>query len=129
MVIFPVFPQIRKFFGTYHIKNQYLYTETEIWEVKFMLRPLSDRIILRSLDKIEKTAGGIFLPDSAKEKPAEAEVVAVGPGLLNSNGKLVVPDVKAGDKVIYAKYAGTEVKVDGINYIIIRNDDILGIVE
>ena len=94
-----------------------------------MLKPLSDRVILKALDKIEKTAGGIFLPDSAKEKPAEAEVVAVGPGQLNSNGHLIVPDVKVGDKVIYAKYAGTEVKVDGVDYIIVRNEDILGIVE
>ena len=94
-----------------------------------MLKPLGDRIILKSLDKIEKTAGGIFLPDSAKEKPAEAEVVAVGPGQLNNNGQLIVPDVKIGDKVIYAKYAGTEVKVDGVDYIIVRNEDILGIVE
>ena len=94
-----------------------------------MLKPLGDRVILKSLEKVEKTVGGIYLPDSAKEKPVEAEVVAVGPGITRNNGQVIVPDVKVGEKVIYAKYAGTEVKVDGIDYIILRAEDILGIVE
>ena len=94
-----------------------------------MLRPLGDRVIAKSLDSVEKTAGGIYLPDSAKEKPIEAEVVAVGDGIRLQDGTIVPIDVKVGDKIIYAKYAGTEVKVDGLEYVILRAEDIFGIVE
>lgn len=90
------------------------------------LQPLGDRIVLKRIDEEkQKTAGGIFLPDSAKEKPQEAEVVAVGPGKLNEKGVRVAPDVKDGDRVIISKWGGTEVKIDGIEYVIVNEDDIL----
>lgn len=90
------------------------------------LQPLGDRVILKRLDNAEqKTAGGIVLPDSAREKPQEAEVIAVGPGKLDDNGKRVTPDVKVGDKVIIAKWGGTEVKLEGAEYVIVNEDDIL----
>jgi len=93
------------------------------------LRPLNDRVIVRALVADTKTAGGIFLPDSAQEKPQEAEVVAVGPGKTLDNGKVVTLEVKAGDKVVYSKYGGTEIKHDGQEYTILRQDDILAIRE
>ena len=89
------------------------------------LQPLGDRVILKRIENAEqKTAGGIVLPDSAKEKPQEAEVIAVGPGKLD-DGKRIKPDVAVGDKVIIAKWGGTEVKVDGAEYVIVNEDDIL----
>ncbi|MHB9037610.1 MAG: co-chaperone GroES [Armatimonadota bacterium] len=94
-----------------------------------MLKPLGDRIIAKSLAAEEVTAGGIVLPDSAKEKPQEAEVVAVGPGTQLESGKIAPMDVKVGDKIIYGKYAGTEVKVGGEEYVILRQEDVLAILE
>ena len=93
------------------------------------IRPLNDRILVKRLAEIEKTKGGIIIPDSAKEKPAEGEVVAVGPGKLDDNGKRVKPDVKKGDRVLFSKYGGTDVKLDGEDFLIMREDDILGVVE
>jgi len=93
------------------------------------IRPLNDRILVKRLAEVEKTKGGIIIPDSAKEKPAEGEVVAVGPGKLDDNGKRVKPDVKKGDRVLFSKYGGTDVKLDGEEYLIMREDDILGVVE
>lgn len=93
------------------------------------LKPLNDRIVVKTLIPEEKTAGGIILPDSAQEKPQEAEVVAVGPGKILENGKVVTLEVKPGDKIIYAKYGGTEVKVGGDEYVILRQDDVLAIKE
>lgn len=93
------------------------------------LKPLNDRIIVKSVAAEEKTAGGIILPDAAQEKPQEAEVVAVGPGKTLDNGKVVTLEVKPGDRVIYAKYAGTEIKHGGAEYTILRQDDILAIKE
>lgn len=92
------------------------------------IRPLSDRVVLKSLEQEEKTAGGIVLPGSAKEKPQLAEVVAVGPGGV-VDGKEIVMQVSVGNKVIYSKYAGTEVKIDGEEYIIVRQNDILAVAE
>ncbi len=89
------------------------------------LQPLDDRIVVKRLDAEEKTAGGIILPDNAKEKPQRGEVIAVGPGKLLDSGKRVSPDVKAGDKVLFGKYSGTEVKVDGQELLIMRENDIL----
>ncbi|MCE5322826.1 co-chaperone GroES [bacterium] len=94
-----------------------------------MLKPLGDRIIAKALDAEKVTAGGIVLPDSAKEKPQEAEVVAVGPGTQLESGKVAPMDVKVGDKIIYGKYAGTEVKVGGEEYVILRQEDVLAIME
>lgn len=92
------------------------------------VRPLHDRIIVRRLDEEEKTAGGIIIPDTAKEKPQEGKVVAVGSG-KREDGKVVALDVKEGDKVLFGKYSGTEIQLDGDEHLIMREDDILGIVE
>jgi chaperonin GroES len=94
------------------------------------IRPLHDRVIVRRIDASEsKTSGGLYIPDSAKEKPQEGEVVAVGKGKLLENGSRVEPDVKAGDRVLFGKYSGTEVKLDGEELLIMREDEILGIIE
>ena len=93
------------------------------------IRPLQDRIIVERLAEEEKTKGGIIIPDTAKEKPAEGRVVAVGKGKVTDDGKLIKPDVKAGDRILFSKYAGSEVKVEGKEYLIMREDDILGIIE
>ena len=91
-------------------------------------RPLHDRVVLRRLEGEEKTKGGIIIPDTAKEKPQEGEVVAVGPGARDESGKIVPLDVKAGDRVLFGKWSGTEVKVDGKELLIMKESDILGIV-
>jgi len=93
------------------------------------IRPLNDRLLVKRLAEEEKTAGGIIIPDSAKEKPAEGEVVAVGPGKTGDNGERVAMQVAAGDKVLFSKYGGTDVKIEGDDYLIMREDDILGIIE
>jgi len=93
------------------------------------IRPLHDRIIVKRLDEEEKTKGGIIIPDSAKEKPMEGEVIAAGNGKKTDDGKLIKLDVKAGDRVLFSKYAGTEVKIDGVEHLIMREDDILGVIE
>ncbi len=96
---------------------------------KTKIRPLQDRVIVRRLEEEEKTEGGIIIPDTAKEKPMEGKVVAVGKGKVLEGGKVVPPDVKKGDRILFSKYAGTEVKLDGEEHLIMREDDILGIVE
>ncbi len=98
-------------------------------KAKIKIRPLQDRVIVRRLEEEEKTEGGIIIPDTAKEKPMEGKVVAVGKGKVLEDGKVVPLDVKAGDRVLFSKYAGTEVKLDGEEHLIMREDDILGIVE
>ena len=92
-------------------------------------RPLHDRVLVRRLDSEEKTAGGIIIPDTAKEKPSEGEVVAVGAGIRNDKGDTVALDVKAGDRVLFGKWAGTEVKVDGEDLLIMKESDIMGVIE
>ncbi len=92
------------------------------------IRPLNDRLLVKRLEEEEKTAGGIIIPDSAKEKPVEGKVVAVGPGKLNDKGDRVALQVKEGDRVLFSKYGGTDVKLDGDNYLIMREDDILGVI-
>ena len=89
------------------------------------LQPLADRLLVKPIEKEEKTKSGIYLPDTAKEKPQEGEVIAVGPGRLSEDGKRVVMDVKVGDTVVYAKYGGTEIKIDDEELIILRESDIL----
>ena len=93
------------------------------------IRPLQDRVIVERLAEEEKTKGGIIIPDTAKEKPMEGKVIAVGKGRDAEDGKLIKLDVKAGDRVLFSKYAGTEVKIDGKEYLIMREDDILGVIE
>jgi chaperonin GroES len=92
-------------------------------------RPLHDRVVVRRLTAEEKTAGGIIIPDTAKEKPMEGEIVAVGPGARNEQGQLVPLDVKAGDKILFGKWSGTEVKLDGEELLIMKESDIMGIID
>jgi chaperonin GroES len=92
-------------------------------------RPLHDRVVVRRVDAEERTAGGIIIPDTAKEKPQQGEVLAVGPGKRDETGKLVALDVKAGDQILFGKWSGTEVKVDGEDLLIMKEDDIMGVVE
>jgi chaperonin GroES len=93
------------------------------------LRPLQDRIIVKRLEEESKTAGGILIPDTAKEKPQRGEIVAVGKGKVAEDGKLLPMDVKVGDNVLFGKYAGTEIKIEGDDFLIMREDDILGVIE
>ncbi|AGF77938.1 Co-chaperonin GroES [Desulfocapsa sulfexigens DSM 10523] len=93
------------------------------------IRPLNDRLLVKRLEEETMTAGGIIIPDSAKEKPAEGEVIAVGPGKVADNGERIALQVKEGDMVLFSKYGGTDVKLDGEDFLIMREDDILGIVE
>ena len=91
-------------------------------------RPLHDQVVVRRLEGEEKTKGGIIIPDTAKEKPQEGEIVAVGPGGRDENGKLIPIDVKAGDRILFGKWSGTEVKIDGQNLLIMKEGDVLGVV-
>jgi chaperonin GroES len=90
-------------------------------------RPLHDRVVLTRIDAEEKTAGGIIIPDTAKEKPQEGRVVAVGPGGRDEIGKLIPMDVKVGDRVLFGKWSGTEVKIDGVEYLIMKESDVMGV--
>jgi chaperonin GroES len=92
-------------------------------------RPLHDRVVVRRVDDETKTAGGIIIPDTAKEKPMQGEVIAVGPGARNEKGELVKLDVKAGDRILFGKWSGTEVKIDGEELLIMKESDILGVLE
>jgi len=92
-------------------------------------RPLHDRVVVRRIEALEKTAGGIIIPDTAKEKPQEGEVLAAGPGARDEAGKLVPLDLKAGDRVLFGKWSGTEVKIDGEDLLIMKESDILGVIE
>jgi chaperonin GroES len=93
------------------------------------IRPLHDRIIVKRLEEDSKTAGGLFIPDTAKEKPIRGEVIAAGAGKRDKDGKIVALDVKAGDKVLFSKYSGTEVKIDGEEHLIMREDDLLAVID
>lgn len=95
---------------------------------KLQLKPLADRVVLKKLEAEEKTSGGIVLPDTAKEKPQQGEILADGPGRVDDKGNRTALEVKVGDKVLFAKYSGTEVKIDGTEYLIIQEKDILAIV-
>ena len=96
---------------------------------KLQLKPLADRVVLKKVDAEEKTAGGIVLPDTAKEKPQQGEVIAVGAGARDDSGKIVPLDVKAGDVILFGKWSGTEVKIDGEDLIIMKESDVLGIID
>ena len=93
------------------------------------LKPLADRVIVKQTEAEEKTASGIFLPDAAKEKPTKGKIIAAGPGKIDDNGKRLAMNVKEGDIVFYGKYAGTEVEVEGTKYVILRESDLLGVLE
>lgn len=92
-------------------------------------RPLHDRVVVRRVEEEAKTAGGIIIPDTAQEKPSQGEVIAVGPGARGDDGKIVAPDVKAGDRVLFGKWSGTEVKIDGEDLLIMKESDIMGVLE
>ena len=92
-------------------------------------RPLHDRIVVRRLESEEKTKGGIIIPDTAKEKPQEGEVVAVGPGARNEQGQVIALDVKTGDRILFGKWSGTEIKIDGHDYLIMNESDVMGVIE
>ena len=92
-------------------------------------RPLHDRVVVTRIDAESKTAGGIIIPDTAKEKPTEGEVIAVGPGGRDESGKLIPIDLKQGDRVLFGKWSGTEVKIDGVEYLIMKESDIMGVIE
>jgi len=92
------------------------------------IRPLQDRVVVKRVKKEEKTKGGIVIPDTAKEKPIEGEVLAVGPGKITDDGNQRAPDVKVGDRVLFGKYSGTEVELDGDEHVVLREDDILGVI-
>jgi chaperonin GroES len=98
-----------------------------IGERSMKFRPLHDRVVLTRIDAEEKTAGGIIIPDTAKEKPQEGRVVAIGPGGRDEGGKLIPIDVKVGDRVLFGKWSGTEVKIDGVEYLIMKESDIMGV--
>jgi chaperonin GroES len=92
------------------------------------IKPMNDRILVLRVEEEQKTAGGIIIPDTAKEKPMEGKVVAVGPGKINDEGHRMPLDVKVGDRVLFSKYSGTEIKIDGVEHLFMREDDILGII-
>ncbi len=92
-------------------------------------RPLQDRILVERVEEVEKTKGGIIIPDTAKEKPAEGKIIAMGNGRVTDDGKVIPMDLKVGDTILFSKYGGTEVKFDGVDYLIMRQDDVLGVVE
>ncbi|HVP78060.1 MAG TPA: co-chaperone GroES [Thermodesulfobacteriota bacterium] len=93
------------------------------------IRPLQDRVIVKRLEEEEKTKGGIIIPDTAKEKPQEGKVIAVGKGKMTEEGKLIPLDVKVGDRILFGKYSGTEIKIEGEEHLIMREEDILGVIE
>ncbi|HDI59016.1 MAG TPA: co-chaperone GroES [Desulfobacteraceae bacterium] len=93
------------------------------------IRPLNDRILVVRVEEEQKTAGGIIIPDTAKEKPQQGKVVAVGPGKMGEDGKRIAMDIKEGDRVLFSKYGGTEIKIDGEEHLFMREDDILGVID
>jgi len=96
---------------------------------KTKFRPLHDRVVVKRIDAEEKSRGGIIIPDTAQEKPSQGEVIAVGPGGRDEAGKIIKPDVKAGDRVLFGKWSGTEVKLDGVDYLIMKESDIMGVLD
>jgi chaperonin GroES len=108
---------------------EYVSHQSEHWSTLMKFRPLHDRVVVERIDAEAKSAGGIIIPDTAQEKPQEGEIIAVGPGALDDNGKRVAPEVKAGDIVLFGKWSGTEVKIDGEELLIMKESDIMGIVE
>jgi chaperonin GroES len=109
------------------MRNEFLNSESEVEAMKF--RPLHDRVVVRRIEEDTKTSGGIIIPDTAKEKPMQGEIIAVGPGARDEQGKLVPLDVKKGDRILFGKWSGTEVKIDGQELLIMKESDILGVIE
>jgi chaperonin GroES len=114
------------FRGAHPIRS---YPSANFEEELMKFRPLHDRVVVKRIDAEEKTAGGIIIPDTAKEKPSQGEIIAVGPGGRDESGKLIPIDVQAGDRVLFGKWSGTEVKIDGVDYLIMKESDIMGVLE
>jgi chaperonin GroES len=93
------------------------------------IKPMNDRVLVLRVEEEQKTSGGIIIPDTAKEKPQEGKVIAVGSGKIGEDGKRVAPEVKVGDRILFSKYAGTDIKLDGVEHVFMRQDDILGVLE
>src|SRR5947209_4343362 len=102
---------------------------SELKEILMKFRPLHDRVVVKRIDAEAKSAGGIIIPDTAQEKPSEGEIIAVGPGGRDENGKLIPIDLKTGDRVLFGKWSGTEVKIDGVDYLIMKESDIMGVLD
>jgi chaperonin GroES len=96
---------------------------------RMKIKPINDRVLVERVGEETKTAGGIIIPDTAKEKPQEGKVIAVGPGKIGEDGKRVAPEVKSGDRILFSKYAGTEIKVGGVEHVFMREDDILAVID
>jgi chaperonin GroES len=111
------------------LQDQKPIEKSEVWRSSMRFRPLHDRVAVRRVTSDEKTAGGIIIPDTAKEKPSEGEILAVGPGGRDEAGKLIPLDVKVGDRVLFGKWSGTEVKLDGDELLIMKESDIMGVLE
>jgi chaperonin GroES len=109
--------------------SQKRFTVQKFWRTAMKFRPLHDRVVVKRIDAEEKTAGGIIIPDTAKEKPSQGEIVAVGPGGRDESGKLIPIDLKVGDTVLFGKWSGTEVKIDGQDLLIMKESDIMGVIE
>ena len=109
--------------------QQQTLVSSKSWEDNTKFRPLHDRVVVKRIDAEEKSAGGIIIPDTAKEKPSQGEVIAVGPGGRDENGKLIPIDIQVGDRVLFGKWSGTEVKIDGQELLIMKESDIMGIIE
>jgi len=103
--------------------------KAEVISVSVSIKPLEDRILVQALDAEQTTASGLVIPDTAKEKPQEGKVVAVGPGKMGDDGKRIAPELKKGDRILFSKYAGSEIKINGVEHMFMREDDILGILE
>jgi chaperonin GroES len=103
--------------------------QSNVEEKLMKFRPLHDRVVVKRIDAEERTAGGIIIPDTAKEKPSQGEIIAVGPGGRDENGKLIPIDVHPGDRVLFGKWSGTEVKIDGVDYLIMKESDVMGVLE
>jgi chaperonin GroES len=102
---------------------------TQPWSISMKFRPLHDRVVVERINAEAKSAGGIIIPDSAQEKPSQGEVIAIGPGGRDESGKLIPIDLKVGDRVLFGKWSGTEVKLDSVNYLIMKESDIMGVIE
>jgi chaperonin GroES len=101
----------------------------KLWSIPMKFRPLRDRVVVERIDPEAKSAGGIIIPDTAQEKPSQGEIIAIGPGSRDESGKLIPIDLKVGDRVLFGKWSGNEVKLDGVDYLIMKESDIMGVIE
>jgi chaperonin GroES len=121
--------QLLPLFIAFHRERPEIFLQRTKGAARMKIKPLHDRIIVERIEEETKTAGGLIIPDTAKEKPQQGKVIAVGKGKVTEDGKIIAMDVKEGDRILFGKYSGTEVKLDGKEYLIMREDDVLGIVQ